>query len=360
MSETLTKDKRIPIPFHIHPYKFEEGMHAVEKADSQGSKKRYLRGITSGLKLDGHGERMTKSCIDKMQNQAQSGNILLYEGQHGVTYTEDIGKLVDSEITPTGEWITTYRLYDESDGFEKGSSTLEKADKLWRQVNGLHPYVDTEGNPKPIQKGFSIEGFIPEGGIVSMSESGQRVIDGVDLDGVLVTPRPSYSDSVITSIYKALDELTPAKRINISENIRGKFINKIEDENRKNSYYSKRFKLEDALTESIEEIMNNGSQVRDRLNLLFDEYKNMMIELLISHAGVFIRPINQQDLPDNPGGVDVAKMQRRTRVLKNIQDQLKVLVDERSRVEKSKAKKEKKYGRRNSTKRTFPRGKANN
>ena len=32
-----------------------------------------------------------------------------------------------------------------------------------------------------------------------MSQDGKRVIDNVELDGVLVTPRPSYKDSVITN-----------------------------------------------------------------------------------------------------------------------------------------------------------------
>ena len=331
----LTKSEKKYIPFHIHPYKFEEGLHAVEKADKEGNKRRYLKGITSGLKNDGHGERMTKACIKNMEKQAKNGNILLYEGQHGFTYTEDLGKMVNSEITPMGEWITEYRLYDKDDGFELGSATLERADKLWRQVNGIHPYVDEEGNSRPLQKGFSIEGYIPEGGIVEMSESGQRVINAVDLDGVLVTPRPAYTDSAITAIYKALDKLTPQRRITISENIRGKFINKIEDENRKQSYYSKRYKLEDALNESIEEIISQSVQVRDKLNLLFDEYKIMMIELVIEHTGVFLRPADQQDIPDNSGEVDVAKMQR-LRLLKSIQGQLKGFLDVKaSRVKKT-------------------------
>lgn len=358
----LTKSERIKIPFHVHPYKFEEGLHAVEKADKDGKKRRYLKGITSGLKFDGHGERMTKACVQKMENQARTGSILAYEGQHGVTFTDDLGKLVESEITPTGEWITTYRLYDEMDGFEPGSRTLERADKLWRQVNGLHPYVDEEGNPRPLQKGFSIEGYIPEGGILEMSESGQRVINDVDLDGVLITPRPAYTDSVITAIYKALDELTPQKKITISENIRGKFINKIEDENRKQSYYSKRYKLEDALNETIEEIMSHEVQVRDRLNLLFDEYKQMMIELLVGHVGVFIRPKDQPDIPEE-GAVDVAKMQR-MRLLKSIEGQLKGFLDVKSEIYKSKQSKEKRYVRRNKSRRsaecTSARGKTNN
>jgi hypothetical protein len=327
MSKPLKKpDNRIYIPFHIHPYEFEKGCHAVEKSDDAGVKHRYLIGTSSGMKEDGHGERMTKDCIDYMQEQANKGSILLYEGQHGVTHSMDLGKLVKSVISPTGEWKTEYRLYDESDGFEKGGATLERADKLWRQVNGLPPYVDETGKSKPLQKGFSIEGYIPDGGIVTMSDTGQRVIARVDLDGVLVTPRPSYQDSVITAVYKALDELTPEKRISFTENIRGKFMNKIEDENRKQSYYSQRYKLEDALNESIEDIVNRGVQVKDKLDLLMREYSSMLVELVVSHSGVFIRPEDQPDLPDDYGSVDVAKVQR-LRVLKDIQGLLNTYME---------------------------------
>lgn len=317
----ISKNERLKIPFHIHPMDFEKGNHAVEKTDEEGRKRRYLKGITSGMKLDGHGERITGKCIQKMQDQAKSGNILLYEGQHGFTYTEDIGKLVDSEITPTGEWITTYRLYDEHDGFDPGSKTMEQSDKLWKQVNGLPPYVDKEtGKASPIQKGFSIEGYIPDDGIIEMTDEGQRTIDDIDLDGVLVTPRPSYKDSVATAVYKALDELQPEKKLAISENIRGRFMSKLEEEKKKENYYTRRYQLEDLLNDSIEEIMSRGVQVNDRLNLLFDEYKETMIQLLVDHASVFLTA-GRQSIVDNDGSVEVAKMQQ-INLLKDIQAKL--------------------------------------
>lgn len=293
-------------------------LHVVEKADNAGHKRRYLKGITSGIKTDGHGERMTKSCIDRMQVQANSGEILLYAGQHGVDHGEDLGRLVESTITPTGDWITLYRLYDEFDNV--GPVKLEKADTLWKQVNGLPPYE------KPLQKGFSIEGYIPESGIVEMSETGQRVIDAVDLDGVLVTPRPSYKSSFITAVYKALDELPPSRELIVSENIRGKLLNKIHDEQLKQSWYSKRFKLEDALNESIEEIVSQGIAVNNKLKLLFDSYSQIMIDLILEHNTVFVRPIDQPDIPDDTGAVEVAKANR-ARVLTNIRDLVKTYAE---------------------------------
>jgi len=331
---TTLEEKRIRIPFHIHPYKFEQGLHAVEKADTSngGVKRRYLVGITSGMKIDGHGERMTKACIDYMQEQAKSGSILLYEGQHGVTFTEDIGKLVDSEVTPTGEWITTYRLYDALDGFPEGSDKLNRADTLWKQVNGFPPYVDEKtGAPRPLQKGFSIEGYIPDNGILSVSETGQRVINRVLIDGSLVTPRPAYTDSVITAVYKALDELQPDRRNYVSDNIRGKFLRKIETEKQKDSYYQQRFKLEEALNDAIDEIMVNGVQSIDRLNILFDEYKAVVIPLIMQHGAIFYNPA-QPAQPQAGSVVHMSKAGReRLRVLKSIEGQLAVYLETRQK-----------------------------
>lgn len=323
-------NKRIAIPFHFDMYDFENRNHIVEKADKGGTKHRYIKGISSGMKTDEHGERMTQNCIRKMQEQANSGSILLYEGQHGVTHTEDLGILVESDILQNGDWMTTYRLYDESDGFEPGSATIERANKLWKQMNGFPPYVDKLGKPKPLQKGFSIEGYIPDSGIIEMGNDGKRVIDEVELDGVLVTPRPAYKPSVATAIYKALDELRPEKKMQVAEGIRNTFDKVLQDEKRKESYYNKRYKLEDALNDSIERIMSKGFQIRERLKLLFDEYAQTMIRLLEEHAEVFETEPGFK-ITENGGSVDVAKeMQQRVHVLKNIQAQLSGFVSAKS------------------------------
>ena len=155
---------RIHIPFHCHPYGFEKKLHAVTKDDGEGRQRRYLVGITSGMKTDGHGERMTKRCVDKMQTQAKSGEVLLYEGQHGVNYTNDIGRLVESDITEAGDWITTYRLYDTFDGFAEGSSTLEKADKLWRQTINLLSLARIKQLCNRVQLAHKSESFVQYAG----------------------------------------------------------------------------------------------------------------------------------------------------------------------------------------------------
>lgn len=168
------------IRFKFHPLDFEKNLHAVEKSINGGQKRRYLMGVSSGEKLDGHGERMTQKCIKSFMDQANRGAILLYADRHDVNYTDDIGILSGARVLNDGDWETTFRLYDQEDGL--GDNTIQKADKLWRQVNGLAPY------PHPLQKGFSVEGYIPDDGIVEMSEDGRRVMDNVVLDGVVVVP----------------------------------------------------------------------------------------------------------------------------------------------------------------------------
>ena len=320
-------DRGIPINFLMYPYLIDEGFHAVEKQDETGKKRRYLYGIASGMKEDGTGERMTKNAVQGMQNQANSGDILIYAGQHGVDHTDDIGKLVKAEITPGGDWVITNRLYDELDGFSPGSKTLEKANKLWKQINGLPPYK------KPKQYGYSIEGFIPDGGILQMSDTGKRVIDNVELDGVLITPRPAYTPSVIQAVYKALDELPPKKAEVEKAKLKNTFAELIESEQREQNFYTQKYKLDELFQEILDKIMSCGDQTRDRLNLAFNEYKEAMIELLLEHEDLFRQPIDQPT--SDLGSVPFAKQHTgRTELLKALHDQSKLLY--RMVLEKSK------------------------
>lgn len=269
--------KRTRISFHFQPKGFENKSHAILKEDG-GNERRYLTGIASGLDIDGHGERMTEAAVKSFQEQSKSGNILLYEGQHGVNFVDDIGKLVDSNVTESGEWVCEFRLYDELDNM--GGVTLEKADKLWRQVNGIAPY------DHPLQKGFSIEGEIPEGGIVSMDMSGKRIIDDVTLDGVVVVPRPAYKDSIATAVYKALGLKTPWK---IRKNLTHTLQEKIDEEDARDAYFKRKFQLDSALEEEIRGIMiQTFPDLREPLNMVFDEYRDLMVRLIMESEDMFL------------------------------------------------------------------------
>lgn len=278
------------ISFIFHPFQYENKSHIVEK-EMNGKKRRYLKGITSGVAVDGHGEKITNNCIKSFQQQANAGDILLYAGKHGVDYTDDIGRLEHSEILPNLDWLTEYRLYDEEDGV--GQNTLERADKAWRQSAGLPPYKS------PKQFGFSIEGFIPEDGIIAMDQEGRRVIDKIQLDGVVMVPRPAYQTSIAQSIYKALDERSPW---NVEKEMSRDFKNRIQADELENSYFRRRFQFQDLLENEIDKIMCNAhiGDKKETLNKLFDEYKDAMMELILNSASLFE---DRQMLTDSEQGV---------------------------------------------------------
>lgn len=268
------------ISFRFHPNDWDHNNHAVEK-DEGGRKRRYLVGISSGMRKDLHGENMTEACIKSFQEQADSGDILLYEGQHGVNFVDDIGKLTHSEITPAGDWLTEYRLYDEDDNM--GAVTLEKADKLWKQVNGIAPYT------RPKQKGFSIEGEVPEGGIMSIDGTGKRVMNSVHLDGVVVVPRPAYKDSIASSVYKALGVIPPDVVDKIHKNLGERLHEKVRQAEVSSTFYQKKFIIESELEDAICEILSKDKfgTSKEKLQILFQEYSDLMVDLILQNEGIF-------------------------------------------------------------------------
>lgn len=269
-----------PIKFNFHPKEFNEGNHTIEKADENGKKRRYLCGISSGIKMDAHGERMTEKCIKSFMDQANSGDILLFPDIHGIKESEDIGILVKAEILPeTNDWYTEYALYDEQDGI--GPVKAEKINTLWKQINGLPPYR------KARQKGFSIEGIIPEEAVIMDSWGGidRSVIDDISLDGSVLVPRPAYKDSIATAIYKALGETTPYRVKSIVESLRSKVV----DQEVKDNYYKLKWDYQDALEELLDKIMKKSNNNKaEELGILFDEYKDLMINLVLGSEKMFV------------------------------------------------------------------------
>jgi len=308
------------ISFKFQPFGLDSNEFAVEKDTGTGQKAKYLRGVASGLKLDGHQERLTEKAINSMQEQSTGGEVLLFADKHGVKMTDDIGRLTKSEIMPNGDWFAEFKLYDPSDGM--GTNTQERITKLWKQINGLPPYT------KKQQRGFSIEGFIPPDGILQLSEDGRRVIDKVMLDGCVVVPRPAYQTSVAHSIYKALGEKSPWV---IQKDLKNNLLAKMEESEGMASYYKKRSHLEDVLEENIEEIMQDPEVENkfERLTILFDEYRTLAIDLIMNNAGVF------GDVQEsNTDSVDeVVDLYKSTTKLNNKQV-LKALISNLEKVEK--------------------------
>lgn len=290
---------------------------AVMKADETGRKRMYLQGVSSGIKKDAHGERMTEKAISSFMKQANEQMILLYPDIHGIQASQDIGKLVKSEIMPNGDWFTEYRLYDEFDSVDEAST--QRASKVWKQINGLPPY------DKPIQKGFSIEGYIPDGAIVSGVDNGdgvltQKVIDDVLLEGVVLVGKPAYQTGIANAVYKALGETPPWRGDAIKKSIAGELREMIDNQQVSNEYYSKRWDLQAALDATIEKIMKHDNPTkREELELAFSEFSDLMIGLIMQSEKLFTATEESQN--DGPYGMVVtAKSEILTKLGKAVQE----------------------------------------
>lgn len=306
-----TKNGRIQI--HFHPNAPERGLFTVEKSEG-GAKRRYLEGVASGIMVDGHGERMTQHCIESFQRQATAGDILLYEGLHGVDFIDDIGILVKASVDPsTGDWHASFRLYDAADGI--GPVKQERADDVWKQLNGLPPYS------KPKQKGFSIEGDIPEGGIKIVDESGRRVMDDVILDGVVLVNRPAYRDSVAHAVYKALGIPAPWQ---IRKNLESTLRIKMESAGEREEFWQQCYGLQDALDTEIRRIMSGPEAERKaQVDDVLTEYASIYSELVVSHPNMY-----QQADGAMASGQSVYKTQSpMSRVLKNLESNMRLLLE---------------------------------
>lgn len=288
----MPEGTHISLPFH--PYNFESFGHAIEKSDSTGKKRRYLCGISSGINIDAHGERVTKSCIESMLSQFNSGDLLLYPDPHGIRSSEDIAILEKAEITPNYDWYTEYRLYDASDGVPQNK--LDTIDTLWKQTCGLPPYK------RPKQKGFSIEGVIPPDGILEAQKDQfgnltKRVIDKIYLDGAIYCPRPAYKSSVVTAVYKALGELSPDRITNLQKSIGGRLREQMQKEDMENSFYKKRWELRDALDSEIVKIMRKDDIAKsEQVDILFNEYHELMKSLILQSESLFMRDEQTNDI----------------------------------------------------------------
>jgi hypothetical protein len=285
-NQEITAAENKHIEFHFSPlYHDDNKKFWIEKADSTGKKRMYIEGVASGPKVDLHSERMTEKCVKSFMDQANSGTLLLYPDKHGIEATKDIGILEKAEIMPDGNWKTSFRLYDENDEVDQAS--VDTARKMWKQLNGICPYK------KPMQKGFSVEGYIPPEGILSAEKDeygniSRRVIDAVNLDGVILVPRPAYQDSIANAVYKALGEMNPHKMDKVRKTVQTELMDALQSRELNDQYYRKKWDVNDALERTIEKIMRKPDLDKmGQLNIAFDEYKQIMVDLLIKSESLF-------------------------------------------------------------------------
>ena len=251
--------------------------------------RRYVEGVSSGIGVDGHQERMTLKAIEGFMQQAQQGDVFLFADIHGIKASQDIGVLVDARIEPNGDWWTKYRIYDELDQ-NVGPNKLEVCNTVWAQMNGLPPYSH------PQTRGFSVEGHIPPGGLISANkDGGERVMDAMVLHGVVLVEYPAYQPSIAQAVTKALDEISMEGPHTLES--------KMHEERLERLLMERKVRLDEVLDETIEDIMQDPT-ITDRRNALvavFNEYRDKMVEILMPQAATIV----PQPLPSNIENSDV-------------------------------------------------------
>jgi hypothetical protein len=235
---------------------------------------------------------------------------LLYPDVHGIKSSEDIGILSGFKVLDNGDWYVEFRLYDESDGVDQAS--IDKGKKLWSQINGIEPYTT------PKKMGFSIEGYIPGNQGLLIREQ-QGVIDDVVIEGVVLVPRPAYKDSVVHAVYKALGEVPPWEYRN---RFRSGLREALKDKEAKDEYYARRYEIDATKDGLIDDLMAEGfPDIEDKLKMIFQEYSDLMIELILNSSSVFTAVEKDMASPyeNTPGAQEVE-------ILQKLQGQLEELV----------------------------------
>lgn len=257
----------------------------VEKAVAEGGQKhRYLCGIASGPRRDATGEKVTEKCIQSIVKQAESGDLLLFPDIHGIGESKDIGILEGFRVLDTGDWYVEFRLYDETDDVPQ--SKLDVIDTIWKQINGLPPYT------VPKKKGFSIEGYIPtEGGIVKRETTGE--IDEIIIQGAIITPTPAYQDSIAHAVYKALGEKAPWV---VAKDIKSRLSAALTERETRDAYDRERWNIQSALEDMIRSIMTGeeGADQKTALTQTFDEYRDLMVPIILDSAAIFEKDGTQE------------------------------------------------------------------
>lgn len=252
---------RIPVNFGFYPADptsktkiQKDGRYAYEK-EVGGKKGRYLAGISSGSKVDAHGDFLTREAIEDLHKQAQEKDIPLY-ANHDRVFTDDIGVLRVSEVLDNGDWYTEYQLHDGN----------PEAEKVWNQINGLAPYS------RKREFGFSIEGFIPESAIRKTAMG--REISKVEIDpGVTIVTKPAYTVSYVTAIAKSMSGMKKSL----------KDMLKLKEDSQET--YERKWDIESSFQELCSLIVNSDKSPEEKtqsLNEAFDQYKTEIVPVLLS------------------------------------------------------------------------------
>ncbi|MCJ7507834.1 MAG: hypothetical protein MUO85_03770 [candidate division Zixibacteria bacterium] len=90
------------------------------------------------------------------------------------------------------------------------------------------------------------------------------------------------------AVCKCLGVLPPEVENDIKKSFGLKLHDIVNQKEMQNQYFSKKYDIENALDETIRDIMvGKAKHESERLNIIFDEYKNLMVELILNSPNLF-------------------------------------------------------------------------
>ncbi|MEM1973297.1 MAG: HK97 family phage prohead protease [Thermoplasmata archaeon] len=168
--------KDVEIPFEFQAY--------IEKVEEKEGKY-YVIGIASDTRVDKDEEIISENALREMMEEIKKGNVVLLPS-HKADWDEEMGKVVDAEITPNNELKIVAELDMDNELSHKLVKAIKKGKKLGMSIGGV------------VKRAF--QKFIPSLNKVV------RVIDSLILKHIAVTGRPANPRTWLTVISKSIEQ----------------------------------------------------------------------------------------------------------------------------------------------------------
>lgn len=117
--------------------------------------------------------------------------------------------------------------------------------------------------------------------------------------------------------------MDPKKKEVVRKGLQESLEAQVKDKETENAFYKRRWEIGDALDENIRKIMCKDTPDRkERLDMLFEEYKNLMVSLIMSSEAIFSGgETTDEDMEPYSNDAKPSKLE----VLKALQNEFKKL-----------------------------------
>ncbi|TGN00361.1 hypothetical protein EHR03_13105 [Leptospira mayottensis] len=267
----------------LHPRRDPIANCTTIKKDVSGRERRYLIGTSSGPKRDAHKDTMSEKCIKGFQQQSLDKTILLVHPHTDNLIENQIGILDKSAIDQDGEWKTQFRLFDKydlEDNPEFSKTIVEKANQFWMMIRGEGAYI----KPTRISQ-FSIQGLLREED-VSKTNNG-TVINWIELDAIAAITKGAYPQNDFLTVEKVLTQFIK----------KGELQDAIIQGQKTRDLYEDNWNVESEFRDQLRKIIeskDSSDQKKDKISNLFDEYKQLTMELFEKYDYEFPDDENQK------------------------------------------------------------------